>query len=135
MTTKTGLMTFLANFVQMKTEVSPQGTRVIERKPKLSDSLVFLSDQDPFDVALVKMKMDTMFRSSFFSICEVTDAIDFLKLSTVDTRRTLTRLRMLHCVSWDDIDPNLRSLIPAMISEILTEGAYISIPETVVSIQ
>jgi hypothetical protein len=132
---KGALMTFLSKFVQPKTEVSTYGTRVIARKQSTVDRLVFLDDHDPFDVALVKMKLDKMFRSSFFSICEVTEAVDFLKLSTVDTKHTLNRLRLLHCTHWYGMDKNLKELIPEMISEILTEGAYVSVPSGVVSTQ
>lgn len=135
MKTEGALMSFLTKFMTPTTEVSPYGTRIVERKPKIVDRLVFLSDQDPFDVALVKTKFDKMFRSSFFSVCEVTDAVDFLKLSVVDTRRTLQRLRMLHCLNWDDMEPSLRLLIPEMISEILTEGAYTMVPDPVVATQ
>lgn len=135
MKTEGALMSFLTKLITPATEVSSYGTRVIERKPRMVDRLVFLSDQDPLDVALAKTKLDKMFRSSFFSICEVTDTIDFLKLSVVDTRKTLQRLRMLHCMDWGDMDPNLRLLIPEMISEILTEGAYAPTPDPVVSTQ
>lgn len=116
-------------------EVSVPRTRLVKRKTPMVDRLVFLEESNPFDVGLCKMALDKMFRSSFFSVCEVTECISLLKLSQVDTGHTLDRLRMVHCVHWDQMPAGLRECIPGMISEILTEGAYSENPESVISDQ
>ena len=89
-------------------EVSIQAPRVVRRKPSMVDRLVFLDDQDPFDVALVKMKMEVMFRKSWFSICVVSDAIELLRISKVDTQKTYARLNMLHCMDWNAMPNELK---------------------------
>lgn len=102
-------------------------TRVIRRPPSMVDRIVFFDDTDPFDVGICKVKLNAMFTSSFFSICEVTECVKLLKVSTTFTGRTLERLRSLHCMNWNKMPKELIDCIPEMISEIFTEGAY---PET-----
>lgn len=105
-------------------EVEVVQNRLVRRKPRMIDRIVFLEESNQFDVGLCRMALDKMFRSSFFSICEVRECATLLKLSTTDTGHTLNRLHMIHCVHWADMDPGLRELIPGMISEVMTEGAY-----------
>lgn len=109
--------------------------RLVKRRPRMIDRIVFLEESNSFDVHLCKMALDKMFRSSFFSICEVRECVKLLKLSQSYTTHTMERLHMIHCVHWSDMDPGLRELIPGMISEIMTEGAYSENPDLVVSNQ
>lgn len=104
---------------------SGHATRTVPRRPSAVSLIVFLDDIDPFDVGLVKMSLDKMFRSSFFSICEVTEAMSLMKLSRSNTQKTLQRLRMLHCVHWCDMPKEVNGRIPGMISELFTEGAFL----------
>lgn len=110
--------------VESKSIEEVRRTKTIPRKQSMTDMIVFLDNHDKFDVALCKTRLDTMFRSSFFDICAVRESMDLLKVSISETEYIFDRLRMLHCVHWRDMAPEFKELIPHMISEIFTEGAY-----------
>lgn len=104
--------------------LSNAGTRFIKRRPSMVDRIVFLEGTDPFDVGICKVKLNNMFNSSFFSICEVRECAKLLRVSTTFTSRTMDRLSALHCTHWDKMPRELVECIPEMISEVFTEGAY-----------
>jgi hypothetical protein len=99
------------------------------------DRIVFLEESDRFDVGICKVKLNKMFNSSFFSICEVRECIELLRLSMTNTDHTVNRLRALHCISWGDMPKELRECLPEMLSDVFTEGAYSELTENIISDQ
>lgn len=110
-------------------------TKFVKRLPSVVDRIVFLEGTDPFDVGICKVKLNKMFTSSFFSICEVRECAELLKVSMNPTVRTMERLRALHCMDWRVMPVELRGCIPEMISEIFTEGAYLEPTGEIISYQ
>ncbi len=96
----------------------------VPRKPTMIDKIVFCDDEHPFDVEVCKVRLDKMFRDSFFSVCEVDTCMKLLKVSRTSTQDSYNRLYGMHCISWRDMSPLMLDMIPVLISNVLTSGSY-----------
>ncbi len=107
----------------------------IKRRVGPNDRIVYLEESNPFDVGLCKISLDKMFQRGWFDICVVSECAKLLKVSLFNTSHTMDRLRVIHCVHWDQMPVELREMIPEMISEVFTEGAYTALANQIVSNQ
>jgi hypothetical protein len=97
-------------------------TFLVKRRRSPVDSIVFINDSDTFTIELVKMKLNNMYKSSFFDICVIRDSAKALKVNTHFSADVQEKLALLHCVHWSAMTTPIRDLIPAMISHVFTEG-------------
>lgn len=107
----------------------------VKRRLGPNDRIVYLEESDPFDVGLCKISLDKMFQRGWFDICVVRECVKLLKVSLFNTSHTMDRLHVIHCVHWDQMPVELRDMIPEMISEVFTEGAYSKLADQVISDQ
>lgn len=107
----------------------------VKRRLGPNDRIVYLEESNSFDVGLCKIRLDKMFQQQWFDVCVVRDCASLLKVSLFNTSHTMDRLRVIHCVHWDQMPVELREMIPEMISEVFTEGAYTHLADQVISDQ
>uniref|UniRef100_UPI003F7D8DC1 hypothetical protein n=1 Tax=Xanthomonas sp. 0924 TaxID=2835534 RepID=UPI003F7D8DC1 len=64
--------------------------------------------------------LNRMFRSPFFSICEIDHVARMLEIHP--ERHAYNQLRALHCVHWNEMPEALRQQIPALVQQALGDG-------------
>lgn len=104
----------------------PQSQMVIRtasRPRHPAEHIVYPSDASPMQISIAYLRMREMFDSPFFDICSVRDVMGVLGVDiNYRTSNTFTLLKGLHCIHWKSIPIEIAESIPAMLSEIYTEG-------------
>lgn len=128
MNTVQKFLSVLSDAISSGSRTSSQSLAVVpltvKRKLGPNERIVYLEESDPIDVDLCRISLGKMFRKSWFDICVVRECADLLRVSMFETSKSMDRLHALHCVHWDQMSPAIREMIPELISEIFTEGAY-----------
>lgn len=97
--------------------------RTAPRPSHPAEHIVYPSDASPMQLSIAVLRMRNMFDSSFFDICSVRDVMELLGVNvTYRTSNTFTLLKGLHCIHWKNMPVEVAKSIPAMLSEVYTEG-------------
>jgi len=72
---------------------------------------------DPTTSLMVKAALANMVRKGWFSICTIDEILAATR--AIPDRDAMARLRLLHCVNFSDMDPELRKQLPALIRQAL----------------
>ena len=77
---------------------------------------------NPHDVMIARAALQKMFRSSFFSICEVRAACTVLRVP--DSGPDFERLRALHCMKWGEMTPELRHHVVELVKRVVGQEPF-----------
>ena len=103
-----------------------QSQTVIRTAPRPShpaEHIVYPSDASPMQLSIAYLRMREVFDSPFFDVCSVRDVMKVLGVDiTYRTSNTFTLLKGQHCIHWKNMPIEIAESIPAMLSEVYTEG-------------
>lgn len=113
-------------FAGRKTEENSLATvKVGKRRSRPADRIIYPQEASAMDIAFVSTGMQAMFAKDWFSLCTVTEAISLFGVHmTPYTSKHVERLRLLHCVHWNQMPQAVFDSIPEMITEIFLEGPF-----------
>lgn len=73
---------------------------------------------DPVKLEIIALKLKGMEKQGWFSICDFNEILEFLDICG-NGHPAYQTLRMLHCVHFKKMSPELRDRIPDLIAEVL----------------
>lgn len=79
-------------------------------------------DDPAWKLKLALAALNKMMDADMFDICVVRDAADVLGVN-VRSSEVFEQLRLLHCMRWKGMDPEIRAAIPHMIVTVLGQQA------------
>lgn len=85
----------------------------------LQESNLLLSESQQRTMMIAQVALNKLFEEKHFSICKLNDVMELLGKGRKNSR-LYKQLHALHCVDYADMPEELKSQIPYMVNELLT---------------
>lgn len=113
-----GVETFYETLKSTKSHI-----RVASRNKRSQDDIVYPIEAGEDNIVFAKMAIDKMYQKGFFDVCTVDSCMKLMEVRmTSYTSKVYAKLRVIHCVHFQDMPEGVFDRLPNMISEIFLEG-------------